>query len=496
MSEINNSSGQSAAELLSNELLSFCKSDSLSEEGLRKIIERHTPNEIFPHYFPDAATATDENWLTPLHHACKNKNATLNIVRILIDAAPDSGRSVSTEGWMPLHYLCQNKHVDEASAMKILKLLIEKCPEAVRHTDNRGRLPIHYAAEINCPEFCRLLIEAYPGSEQMTSAKGDLPFHLACYYNSLATVEYLHGLHPDTINIASRRHYPIHIVMDGMKQRENRATAVEIVHFLLGCDPIIKLQKSGKGRSLLHYACRKEYIGSNIEAGIQIIGAIYDAYPEAIEKNGIASDIHRYHQQVQSFINNELVYARQAKDLRLMTRSDDNQQLPLHRALQNNASLGSIKLLVKGNPHAIQSSDNNGALPLHIACQHHDCASVVQYLLGLDEASLDSLDEKGNTALHHACFGAKHDTIALLLEEYDAVSVSKRNAHDKLPTELLWESGAVLDRESIEYTESVFLLLKAYPETIMSGSMNMKQQVNSGERPSQNGKKRKYGDTT
>ena len=38
----------------------------------------------------------------------------------------------------------------------------------------------------------------------------------------------------------------------------------------------------------------------------------------------------------------------------------------------------------------------------------------------------------------------------------------------KLPVDLLWESDLIPDRESVEYTESVFRLLKVHPETAMS----------------------------
>ena len=100
---------------------------------------------------------------------------------------------------------------------------------------------------------------------------------------------------------------------------------------------------------------------------------------------------------------------------------------------------------------------------MHVACHHHDSAGVVQHLISLNEAALDAVDRQRNTALHHACHGAKHDTIGLLLEKYDAASVSNRNAHGKLPFDLLWESNEVSDRESVEYTESVFRLLRAYP---------------------------------
>ena len=194
----------------------------------------------------------------------------------------------------------------------------------------------------------------------------------------------------------------------------------------------------------------------------------YDAHPVAIENNGIASNIHHYHQQVQTFINSQLVYSRQAKDHSLMTTPDENGQLPLHTALQNNVRLGSIKLLVKGNPSAVRVVDSSGVWPLHVACQHHDSASVIQYLIGLAATTLRAVDFGNNTALHYACCGAKYDTIALLLEKYDAISVSKRNAHKQLPIDLLWESNEVIDRESIEYTDSVFRLLKAYPETVMN----------------------------
>jgi ankyrin repeat protein len=189
----------------------------------------------------------------------------------------------------------------------------------------------------------------------------------------------------------------------------------------------------------------------------------------------MTSDIHDYHQQVQSFIDSQLVYSRQARDHGLMTTPDENGQLPLHTVLQNNVTLGSIKLLVKGNPPAVQSHDNNGALPLHVACQYHECTSVVQYIIDLDATSLNAADRVGNTVLHYACRGAKYGTIALLLGEYDAVSVSKRNVDEKLPIDLLWESDGVEDRESVACTESVFRLLRAYPDTIANG--NPKQQA-------------------
>eukprot|EP00986_Skeletonema_menzelii_P009110 scaffold4056_cov127-Skeletonema_menzelii.AAC.2 len=217
-----------------------------------------------------------------------------------------------------------------------------------------------------------------------------------------------------------------------------------------------------------------------------MIAVIFDEHPEDIEDNNIISNIHSFHQNVQPFINSQFVYSRQAKDRRLMTTPDSNGYLPLHRALQNNVRLGSIKLLVEGNPSALRLLENNFVLPLHIACQHHNSAGVVKYLLSLDETVLGEEDRHWNTALHYACRGAKYQTIALLLESFDAVSVSKRNANKKLPIDLLWESNAVEDRESVEYVDIVFRLLKAYPdpEMLTISNVTMKRKIASKKHPS------------
>ncbi len=239
----NSNSRQQSIEALLEELEAFCTSESLSEDGLRDIIERHelTPqtnidvprydffrfacrNEgvtegiirCLLEYFPDAAKATDNDGQTPLHFVCRNPNVTLNIVQLLIDAAPDKICSVDNIGRTPLHYLCRYKEVDEMTAIEIMRLLIEKCPEAVRHyKDNNGSLPIHLASfAARSPEFYRVLIEAYPGSERITNVNGAMPLHFACMNGAAATIEYLYKLYPDAINHATRSdygEYPIHV---------------------------------------------------------------------------------------------------------------------------------------------------------------------------------------------------------------------------------------------------------------------------------------------
>jgi ankyrin repeat protein len=400
---------------------------------------------------------------TPLHIACSIKNVTLGVFRVLIDAFPDSLRRENKNGYMPLHKLSCNKHEDEEVGLDVLKLFLERYPESVRHTTRKGNLPIHLAAGKQSPEFCRVLIEAYPGSERIT--RGMLPFHRACQSNTVDTAKYLCEIYPESINVADDFGcYPIHSAIWGLKHRTNPTNAVEIVQFLVDCNPDVVLQKF-HGKLPLYWVCME---ATNEHSRLKIVHILYDLYPEAIERDEVTSNVDSFCEEVKTFIRTQLIYARQARGHHLMHSSDEDGRLPLHKALRDNAILGSIKLLVKGNPSAICTFDNRGVIPLHVACQHHKTPAVVEYLIGLNEVTLTTVDREGNTTLHHACCGANYAIIALLLDKYGSVSVSNRNVHKQLPIDLLLQNkNEVSDNESLVYTESIYRLIRANPETLM-----------------------------
>eukprot|EP00579_Thalassiosira_antarctica_P009876 CAMPEP_0201917590 /NCGR_PEP_ID=MMETSP0903-20130614/6949_1 /ASSEMBLY_ACC=CAM_ASM_000552 /TAXON_ID=420261 /ORGANISM="Thalassiosira antarctica, Strain CCMP982" /LENGTH=151 /DNA_ID=CAMNT_0048453677 /DNA_START=27 /DNA_END=479 /DNA_ORIENTATION=- len=131
------------------------------------------------------------------------------------------------------------------------------------------------------------------------------------------------------------------------------------------------------------------------------------------------------------FLETQLVYARKAQDVSAMTTLDCNGWLPLHHALYNNASIGAIKLLVKGNPSAIRVADYQLSFPLHISCEF-STADVVQFLVELDDSSLNVCDLSKDSPLHYACRGGKCDVVKFLLESR-VPSVSERNGNNKLP---------------------------------------------------------------
>ncbi len=534
-------SGSQSTDALVEELLDFCRSESLSEDGLREILQRfgcapnnnlHVSPTLFGflfcacqnelvtegilryllEHFPSVTIATDIVGMTPLHNLCNNKSVTLGIVQLLIDAHPESIDRANNNDWAPLHYLSGNKKLDDSTAVDILGLFLERCPEAARHAGEDGRLPIHIAAGQGAKsfEFCRMLIEAYPGSERII-AIGQLPLHIACRHGSVAVAEYLLKLYPESINVADERgSYPIHKAIIRVKS-ETPTIAIDMVQMLLDCDPNLASQKWRAGEAieynplsfvvvvcfpaiLLHVSSDT----SKMSTAVKIIHLLYDAHPEAIFEysNSIAAYFlfRSPAGEMKAFINTQLAYARQARGytVRQTKTRDKNGQVPLHRALRDNATLGTLKLIVKRNPSALLIPDNSGALPLHLACQYYDSPNVVDYLIGLDPNTLTAVDRMGNTALHLACRGAKHDTIALLLEKYGAVSVSQSNALNKLPIHLLFESNSVNRADDTKYLEIVFQLLRANPETVMLPEDAKQASIPQVGRPSRNGKKRKY----
>ena len=109
----------------------------------------------------------------------------------------------------------------------------------------------------------------------------------------------------------------------------------------------------------------------------------------------------------------------------------------------------------------------NRRLPLHLASEKCS-ADVVKYLLQLDDTFFNHCDMAGNSILHYACRGGNCGVVKLLLG-MNVASVSEPNLDKKLPIHLLVETDADgVDRESPDYMEAIWLLLRAYPAAMLN----------------------------
>ena len=103
-------------------------------------------------------------------------------------------------------------------------------------------------------------------------------------HNSVEIVEYLYNLYPDAINHAVDGVYPIHAAVSNVVEREaNPEAAVDIVKFLLDCDPRVKFQKLRGTVLVLVHAYLLNYTNTNIGVAMEITKAIYDAVQKQLK---------------------------------------------------------------------------------------------------------------------------------------------------------------------------------------------------------------------
>eukprot|EP00984_Skeletonema_dohrnii_P031859 scaffold24916_cov75-Skeletonema_dohrnii-CCMP3373.AAC.2 len=484
-------------------LIDICANECVTYEMVQCVIE----------HVPGAFSAVDSVGATPLHVVCMNKNVTRDIVRCVIGDNPHALLAQVEGGLTPLVILCHNEELDETNlhsaaqimdiyqffackyrspefcwkliqaypesesiqheanaepllrfllvssgvngsvALAVLKMLLENYPRMIRGFRRNGQTLLHYAAGGELPrtvEVCRLLIQSFRGLVLELGECGLQPLHIACYRGNLPVVECILDMHPDAIRgESSIGSFPIHFAINVLSERNPQA-AVEVVKFLLSVDSSVASQGGIGFLFPLIYACSVTN-ASNLNAGLEVINLLYNAYPEAIvnaeESFWRGIDINETPDDVRYFLVDQLRYATQASNLQLVRTQDGNGRLPLHRALLEDAPLGTIKLFVQADPATLQIPDRDGSLPLHIAASKYEYPDVIKYLLDLNIDSLLVADNRGNTPLHCACLEGRYAVIEMFLTRYPNAAVCERNLDGDLPIQLLLDCD---DQESAD----------------------------------------------
>jgi len=375
-----------------------------------------------------------------LHLACYSAHMTATIIQSLINGWPESTRQRDCEEYLPIHHLCQNQKLNETAKLEIVKILVDADPDSLNDRSNdSGLLPIHMAAKYQSLAFAKILVDAHPCSLREKDRNGNLPCYLACESGSIDTIKYLFNADPQSIystNICGFN--PLHFVISERGKHlttRDRPHETEVVRCLLEIDPKSASRQASLevqpfmiygGYLSLHFACENR-------ANIDIVKLLFNAYPQAINKNVRgASDLQWRNPpqiaRVSGHMEAAIFLEQQLHEFAALVGG--NRGTPIHDALQNNATLGVIKLLLDRCTGGISALDANKNSPLHVACHLGRC-DVVIHLMGLK--------------------------MALVLEP---------NGGGKLPLELLL--GASHKRDGLEYTEAVWRLLVAYPMVLFA----------------------------
>jgi ankyrin repeat protein len=141
---------------------------------------------------PESVHEPDNNGWVPVHVALSwsitegvegdqqyiqdNVEDVEDVVQYLIKQSPRTLRVADKCGRLPLH--CAAGRFD--SWLEIVQILVEHGPDAVRERDSEGRLPVHAALSSHCSfEIGQFLAMQWPGSLLVADNKGRTPMHIA-----------------------------------------------------------------------------------------------------------------------------------------------------------------------------------------------------------------------------------------------------------------------------------------------------------------------------
>jgi hypothetical protein len=108
----------------------------------------------------------------------------------------------------------------------------------------------------------------------------------------------------------------------------------------------------------------------HLPASLELVTILFDAYPGAIRHSALNQEMRRRDTRLHPNVR-EFLHYQHNLSLPFNEEQEMYGPFPLHSVIMKNYCLGSIKLLVEGNPAAAHTLDNDGAIPLHLAVQHH-----------------------------------------------------------------------------------------------------------------------------
>jgi hypothetical protein len=198
------------------------------------------------------------------------------------------------------------------------------------------------------------------------------------------------------------------LCVDGLRKRIDQCVQI---------DDAVDLSTS-TGRLLLHHACMNEKVT------VDIVQLLIETFPDAAGG----------------------------------TDEEEFQVSPLHVACWNeNTTLEIVQLLIDAFPESVLRQSIDGGMPLHYLCcgECADALNILELLLGKFPEAMGHSTLSGMLPIHLACLTSKSSEFCqLLIEAYPGSDDDEESSGDV----------DVIDRESTEYLNSIFQLVRTHHE--------------------------------
>jgi len=388
----------------------------------------------------------------PLHEACTS-NINLDIVKDIFEAYPEAIHTKDIFGRIPIHFACgcheyrqdwrgEGARYSLAPSKEQLSLIIdfffEQLPYSLNARDSDGRTCAHFACgstqALTKIDAIERNDKIYPKSFMTYSEEYGFPLQFACREEApIEVIDRLMMMFDDLLCQDIHGTYPLHIairVIGTLLVAPMMSTTLLSIHkkllvSLFKYYPSALEDVDNQGWLPLHHAVRQS-------VHLEIIQLLVERYPPGVQ-----------------------VTVKQGSTL-------------LHIACRHGSNGKVVNCLMdKMGAAAALDVDNNGFTPLHIACKHGVPLDILHYLVRIDNHPLTMLDNSGELPLHKACRGGHLHLIKELIEVHPP-SVLVRNNQNELPIFILCKRSGKDEevRESVEYTETIWKLLLAHPETV------------------------------
>jgi ankyrin repeat protein len=216
----------------------------------------------------NAATERNGAGRLPLHEAACNGNAA--VVRLLVDAAPETAKAALPDGRTPLHLAAQQGRADACP------VLAAAAPSTPAVADAKGWVPMHYAARGGHADTVRQLIEVARGTALAERPADRVrPLHLAAFSGNAVACRLLAAVDRIALRRAAtqKAYRPLHFAAGS-----GSAVACRV---LLEADRAAALDFDAEGRTPLHLAAQE----GNAEA-CAVLAEACEASVMAIEGGG------------------------------------------------------------------------------------------------------------------------------------------------------------------------------------------------------------------